>query len=73
MLCISKFHVIEAQTRVVRLRLLEGPNAGNQIAVCAFHSFFVEGQTKLGRSCTCRACVIATWKLGSQAPLDAHS
>jgi len=53
MLCISKFHVIEAQARVIRLRLLEGPNAGNQIAVCAFHSFFVEGQTKLGKYVPC--------------------
>ena len=34
------------KTRVVRLRVIEGPNARDQIVFCAFHSFLVEVQTK---------------------------
>ena len=34
------------KTRVIRLRAIEGPNERDQIALCAFHSFFlVEVQT----------------------------
>ena len=29
------------KTRVIRLRMMEGPNARDQIALCAFHSFLV--------------------------------
>ena len=34
------------KTRVVRSRVIEGPNARDQIVFCAFHSFLVEVQTK---------------------------
>ena len=33
------------KTRVIRLRVIEGPNVRDQIALCAFHSFLVEVQT----------------------------
>jgi len=37
------------KTRVIRLRVFEGPNARDQIArFYAFHSFLVEVQTKAG-------------------------
>ena len=32
------------QICVIRFRVIEGPNAHNQIAFCAFHSFLVEVQ-----------------------------
>ena len=35
------------KTRVMRIRVTEGPNARDQIAFCAFHSFLVEAQTLL--------------------------
>ena len=34
------------KTRVIGLRVIEGPNARDQIVFCAFHSFLVEVQTK---------------------------
>ena len=37
-----------SKTRVIRLRVLEGPNVRDQIAFCAFHSFLVEVQTNAG-------------------------
>ena len=36
------------QIRVIRFRVIEGPNAHDQIAFCAFHSFLVEVQTNAG-------------------------
>ena len=36
------------KTRVIRLRVLEGPNARDQIALFAFHSLLVEVQTNAG-------------------------
>ena len=36
------------KTRVIRLRVLEGPNARDQIAFFAFHSLLVEIQTNAG-------------------------
>ena len=35
-------------TRVIILRVIGGPNARNQIAFCAFHSFLVEVQMNAG-------------------------
>ena len=32
----------DSQTRVIRLRVIEGSNVRDQIALCAFHSFLVE-------------------------------
>ena len=40
-----KFHVTDGQTRVIRLRVIEGLNARDQITLCAFHSFLLEVQT----------------------------
>ena len=34
--------------RVIRVREVEGRNAHDQIAFCAFHSFLVEVQTNAG-------------------------
>ena len=36
------------KTRVISLRVIEGPNARNQIALCAFYSLLVEFQTNAG-------------------------
>ena len=47
-LCLSMFHVTDGQTRVIRLRVIEVPNARDQIALCTFHSFLVEVQTNAG-------------------------
>ena len=44
---LRQFHVI-VKTRVIRLRVMESPNARDQIAFCAFHSFLVEVQTNAG-------------------------
>ena len=33
------------KTRVIRLRVIKGPNACDQSAFCAFHKFLVEVQT----------------------------
>ena len=45
---LQKFHITDAKTRVIRLRVIESPNALDQIAFCAFHSFLVEVQTNAG-------------------------
>ena len=73
-LCVSFTWQI-VKTRVIRLRVIEGPNARDQIAFCAFHSFLVEVQTDAGWCWlhTCDACVITTWRLGLRAPLVARS
>ena len=36
------------KTRMIRLQVIEGPDALDQIAFCAFHSFLVEVQTHAG-------------------------
>jgi len=56
------------KTRVIKIRVIEGPNVHDQIAFCAFHSSLVEVQTKAGLH-TCNACIITTWRLGLWAPL----
>ena len=35
------------KTRVIRIRVTEGPNTRDQIAFCAFYSLLVEAQTQL--------------------------
>ena len=45
LICDCSLHL---PTRVIRLRVIEGPNARDQIALCAFHSFLVEVQTNAG-------------------------
>ena len=37
------------KTHVIRLRVIEGPNTRDQIALCACHSFLVEVQTNNNR------------------------
>ena len=51
------------KTSVIGLRVIEGPDARDQIAFCAFHSFLV----------IWNACVITTWRLGLQAPFVARN
>ena len=49
MLCfvhISRDQMVKA--RVIRLRVIEGPNAADQIVFWAFHPFLVEAQTNAG-------------------------
>ena len=36
------------KTRVIRLRMIKGPNARDQIGFCTFHSFLVEVQSNAG-------------------------
>ena len=36
------------KTRVIRLRVIEGSNVGDQIPLCTFHSFLVEVQMNAG-------------------------
>ena len=50
--------------------MIEGPNARDQTAFWAFHSFLVEVLTMLH---TCNAYVITTWTLGLRAPLVAYN
>ena len=47
LLCIS-FTRQMVQTLAIRLQVIEGPNARDQIAFCTFQSFFVEVQTNNG-------------------------
>ena len=68
-LCVS-FTWQMVKTRVIRLRVIEGPNAHDRSAFCAFHSFLVEVQTNAGYI-HADACVKTTWRLGLWAPLVA--
>jgi len=61
-LCVSFTWQI-AKTRLIRLRGVEGRNARDEIALCAFHSLLVEVQTKAG--------YIHAWRLGLRVPLVA--
>ena len=45
------------KTRVIRLRVVGGQNARDQIAFCAFHPFLVEVQTNAGNIYAMLACV----------------
>ena len=60
------------KTRVIRLRVIEGPNARDQSAFYAFLTFLVEFQRNAGYIRR-DECVIKTWKLGLWAPLVARN
>ena len=45
---LRKFHVTDGQNTRDQITSDEGPNARDQIALCAFHSFLVEVQTNAG-------------------------
>ena len=61
------------KTRVIRLRVIEDPNARDQITFCVFNTFIEEVQTNAGYIHATRdACVITTWRLGLRAPLVAR-
>jgi len=46
---LHKFRVTDGQnTRVIRLRVIEGPNVRDQDVFYAFHTFLVEVQTNAG-------------------------
>ena len=68
-LCIS-FTWQMVKTRVIRIRVIEGPNVHDQIALCAFYSFLVEVQMNAGYIHATQ-CVITTLRLGLRAPLVA--
>ena len=71
-LCVS-FTWQMIKTRVIRLRVIEGPNARDQIAFSVFNTFLEELQTNVGYiHVTREACVITTWRLGLWAPLVAR-
>ena len=71
-LCVS-FTWQMIKTRVIRLRVIEGPNARDQITFSVFNTFLEELQTNVGYiHVTREACVIKTWRLGLWAPLFAR-
>ena len=73
---LHKFHVTDSHNErdtVIRLRMAKGLNARDQIAFCAFHSFFVEVQTNNCWLHKCDACVITIWRLRLRAPLVARN
>ena len=59
------------KTRVIRLRVIEDPNAHDRSAFCAFHSFLVEVQTNAAYI-HADACVKTTWRLELRAPFVAR-
>ena len=66
---LRKFLVTDGRNTRIRLRVIEGPNARDQTALCAFHSFLVEVQKNAGYTDICDTFVITTWRLELQAPL----
>lgn len=71
LLCVC-FTRKKLKTRVIRLRVTEGPKAHDQIAFYSFRSLYVESPNEPWLH-TCRACVIATMRLGLRAPLIASN
>ena len=47
-LCFAQVSRDMVKTRLIRLRMIEGRNARDQSAFCAFHTFLVEVQTNAG-------------------------
>ena len=45
------------KTCVIKLQVIEGPNAHDQITYDTFHSFFVEVQVKLATHCIYMLCM----------------
>ena len=68
-LCVS-FTLQMVKTCVIKLQGTEGPNARDQIAFNAFHSFFNSGSPNKCWLHTCEACVIRTWRLGCRLLLS---
>ena len=66
---VHKFHVKDGLSpgRVIKLRVLEGPNTRSMRPI---HSKWKSKRSWLHM---CRACVIATWRLGLRAPLVARN
>ena len=61
------------KTRAIRfLRVIEGQNARDQIALCAFHSLLVEVQTNAGYIHVTQCVITKSW-LGLRAPLVARN
>lgn len=69
---LRKFHVINGKNKRDDIMNEEGPNSLIRFAFCAFHPFLREVQLKLA-PCMCQPYVhvIATWRLGLQAPFIA--
>ena len=58
---LHKFRVTDVQnTRMIRLRVIKGPNTRDQGAFCAFHTFLVEVQINAGYIYTRDTCIITT-------------
>ena len=57
------------KARVIRLRVIEGPNASDQIVLCAFHPFLVEVQTNTGYIQLYKIHNVTTRRLGLWALL----
>ena len=49
---------------IIRLQVIEGPNASDQIAFCAFHPFLVELQTNAGYIQLYKMQNVTTGRLG---------
>ena len=60
------------KTYMIRLRVIEGPNAHDQIVLCTFDSFLVEIQTKCWLH-TWNTFIITTWRLGLWATRGAYN
>ena len=71
LLCVC-FTRKELKTRVIRLRVIEGSNAHDQIAFFSFRSLLVESPNERWLH-TYRACVIVTMRSGLRAPLIASN
>ena len=54
---------------MIRLQVIEGLNAGDQIVFCAFHPFLAEVQTNAGYIPLYKIHNVTTWRLGLQALL----
>ena len=69
---LRKFQVINGKNKGDHIMKEEGPNSLIRFALCAFHPFLREVQLKLA-PCMCQPYVhvIATWRLGLQAPFIA--
>ena len=67
---LRKFHVINGKNKRDDIMNEEGPNSLIRFAFCAFHPFLRAVQLKLA-PCMCQPYVIATWRLGLQAPFIA--
>ena len=54
---------------IIRVQVIKGPNAGDQIVFCALHPFLVETQANAGYIQLYKIHNVTTWRLGLRALL----